>query len=138
MARFVRKQLATERRERQERNYAVHLFLLEAHFIAHKVITTELEEWYHSTWVWHLEWGERLARKAILGLTRGDGRFLMLRARELRDRVGIGQQGQEEQSSIWLAMQLHQSGLQLTRAYEETMSGPHSIWTKLDKGYSPP
>ena len=44
MARFVRKQLATERRERQERNHAVHLFLLEAHFIAHKVITTELEE----------------------------------------------------------------------------------------------
>ena len=37
----------------------------------------------------------------------------MLKARELRDRVGIGQQGQEEQSSIWLAMQLHWSGLQL-------------------------
>ena len=68
--------------------------------------------WYHNTWVWHLEWREWVARRAILGSTRGDGRFLMLRARELRDRVGIGQQGQEEQSSIWLAMQQHRSGLQ--------------------------
>ena len=90
----------------------MHLFLLEAHFIAHKEIATELEEWYHSTWVWHLEWGERMARRTMLGMTRGEGRFLFLRARELGDRVGIGHQSQEEQSSIWLAMQLHRSGLQ--------------------------
>ena len=112
MARFVRKQLATERRERQERNYAVHLFLLEAHFIAQKEIDTGLVEWYHSVWVGHLVWGERMAQRTILGLTRGEGRFLFLRARELRDRVGIGHQSQEEQSSIWLAMLLHRSGLQ--------------------------
>ena len=54
-----------------------------------------------------------MARRAILGLTRGVGRFLMLRARGVRDRVGIGQQSQEEQSSIWLAKQLHRYGLQL-------------------------
>ena len=112
MARFVRKQLATERRERQERNYAVHLFLLEAHFIAQKEIDTELVEWYYSVWVGHLVWGERMARRTILGWARGEGRFLFLRARELGDRVGIGHQSQEEQSSIWLAMQLHRSGLQ--------------------------
>ena len=57
-------------------------------------------------------WGERIARRTILGLTRGEGRFLFLRARELGDRVGIGHQSQEEQSSIWLAMLLHRSGLQ--------------------------
>ena len=38
MTLFVRKQLATERRERQERTYAVHQFLLEAHFIVQKNI----------------------------------------------------------------------------------------------------
>ena len=77
MARFVRKQLATERREQQERKYAVHQFLLEAHFIAQKVINLEQDVWYHNTWVWHLEWREWVARRAILGSTRGDGRFLM-------------------------------------------------------------
>ena len=48
-----------------------------------------------------------------MGDTRGEGRHLISRARELRDRVGIGHQSQEEQSSIWLATQLHRSGLQL-------------------------
>ena len=58
MAGFVRKHLAAERRERRERKYAVHQFLLEAHFIEQKSLSQQQDTWFHNTWVWHLEWRE--------------------------------------------------------------------------------
>ena len=87
MAGFVRKQLAAERGERRERNYAVHQFLFEAHFIEQKSLSKQQDVWFHTTRVWHLEWREWIGRGAIVGETRGEGRHLMLRARELRERA---------------------------------------------------
>ena len=101
----MRKQMATEKGERRERKYAVHQFLLEAHFIEQKSLSKQQDRWFHNTRVWHLEWVEWIGQGAIVGETRGEGRHIMLRARELRERAGIATQGQEEQCSLRLAMQ---------------------------------
>ena len=97
MAGFVRKQLAAERGGRRERNYAVHQFLLGAHFIEQKSLSCQQDRWFHTTQVWHLERVEWIDRGVIVVETRGAGQHLMLRARELRERARIGTQGQEEQ-----------------------------------------
>ena len=84
MAGFVRKLQAADRRERRERKYAVHQFLLEAHFMEQKSLSQQQAAWLHSTWVWHLEWREWIGRGAIVGGTRREGQHILLRARELR------------------------------------------------------
>ena len=76
MAGFVRKQMAAERRERLERKYAVHQFLLEAHFTDQKNLSSQQEKWFHTTRVWHLERVEWIGRGAIVAETRGEGQHL--------------------------------------------------------------